>query len=185
MEAERTDGGLYRITMEADPTWLLQEKYVTKIVAQWREGDTHGGLVCVPAEHLETLRKLLRIRQIVPADDGIYADRDGWHAVRHGEVLSSGRHGLVPTEVVRSISETPAAGTPTATNAPAPSGGATSVLELDPVCGMKLPPGQEAANVTYEGKTFHFCSNECREIFLKDPKTYVAGNARRGQPVAS
>lgn len=185
MEAERFSGGLYRISVEGDLIWLREGGFVTAVVAQWREDETQGGLVQVTAEQLEKLRPLLRVREIVPADDGIYADRDGWHAVRQGEVLASGRHGQVPTEMLRSISEAPPAGRPTIeARASAPPTGSTSVLEQDPVCGMTLRPGQEVANVNYEGRTYHFCSNECRELFLKDPKAYVNGPIGQGQPIA-
>jgi YHS domain-containing protein len=185
MEADGTNGELYRITVEDDPTWLHDAGYVSKVVAHWRDEGTQGELVYVPAEHLTLLRGHRHIRQIVHAEDGIYADRNGWLAVTHGKVLASGRHGMVPAEVVRSISEGTADDTPSGTSASAHYGGATSVLERDPVCGMKLPPGHEAANVTYDGRTFHFCSHECRDLFLKDPRTYGAGNPGRGQPVAS
>jgi YHS domain-containing protein len=46
-------------------------------------------------------------------------------------------------------------------------------MERDPVCGMELRPGQEAASVNYQGRGYHFCSGECRAAFEADPQRYV------------
>jgi YHS domain-containing protein len=45
----------------------------------------------------------------------------------------------------------------------------------DPSCGMPLTAGIEDT-VHYDGKVYGFCSDECKQIFLKDPKT-LAKNA--------
>jgi YHS domain-containing protein len=45
----------------------------------------------------------------------------------------------------------------------------------DPSCGMPLTAGIEDT-AHYEGKVYGFCSDECKQIFLKDPKT-LAKNA--------
>jgi len=45
----------------------------------------------------------------------------------------------------------------------------------DPSCGMPVTAGIEDT-VHYNGKVFGFCSDECKQIFLKDPKN-VAKNA--------
>ena len=46
-------------------------------------------------------------------------------------------------------------------------------MERDPVCGMELKPGQEAASLNYRGRGYHFCSVECRQAFEQDPKRYA------------
>ena len=46
-------------------------------------------------------------------------------------------------------------------------------MERDPVCGMTIRPGQEAANFNYQGQTYHFCSNECLDLFRKNPNQYI------------
>ena len=46
-------------------------------------------------------------------------------------------------------------------------------MERDPVCGMELRPGQEEASITYQDRTFHFCSVECRKRFEQKPKDYI------------
>jgi Cu+-exporting ATPase len=46
-------------------------------------------------------------------------------------------------------------------------------MERDPVCGMQLAPGQEEANLNFQGRTYHFCSAECRRLFESNPKEYI------------
>lgn len=47
-------------------------------------------------------------------------------------------------------------------------------VTMDPVCGMRLLPGQVGFTVTYKGKTYHFCKMpSCRALFLQDPEKYV------------
>jgi YHS domain-containing protein len=45
----------------------------------------------------------------------------------------------------------------------------------DPSCGMPLTAGIEDT-AHYNGRVYGFCSDECKQIFLKDPKT-LAKNA--------
>jgi YHS domain-containing protein len=45
----------------------------------------------------------------------------------------------------------------------------------DPVCGMEVESGEsEGGNATFEGETYDFCSEECREKFEANPGAYVA-----------
>ena len=44
----------------------------------------------------------------------------------------------------------------------------------DLVCGMAVDPAQSKHKAEYEGKTFHFCSNGCREKFIADPGRYLS-----------
>ncbi|MGK7310965.1 MAG: YHS domain-containing protein [Candidatus Longimicrobiales bacterium M2_2A_002] len=44
----------------------------------------------------------------------------------------------------------------------------------DPVCGMNVDPKTAAAEVEYEGKTYHFCSEGCRKSFEEDPERYLS-----------
>jgi Cu+-exporting ATPase len=46
-------------------------------------------------------------------------------------------------------------------------------MERDPVCGMELRPGQEEASFTYQNRTYHFCSQECKQRFQANPKEYM------------
>lgn len=54
-------------------------------------------------------------------------------------------------------------------------------MERDPVCGMVLRPGQEEANANYQGKTYHFCSAECKNQFLKNPSQYLQQVRAQGE----
>jgi YHS domain-containing protein len=45
----------------------------------------------------------------------------------------------------------------------------------DPSCGMPMSAGIEDT-VHYKGKVYGFCSDECKQIFLKNPNT-LAKNA--------
>jgi len=44
----------------------------------------------------------------------------------------------------------------------------------DPVCGMTVEEKDSKATCTYDGKTYHFCSDTCKKKFEKDP-TVCAG----------
>ena len=43
----------------------------------------------------------------------------------------------------------------------------------DPVCGMTLEEKDAAASVQHEGKTYYFCSQQCRETFQANPGAYA------------
>jgi len=42
----------------------------------------------------------------------------------------------------------------------------------DPVCGTGLAAA--GLNVTYEGAVYYYCSETCRQSFVKDPKRCLA-----------
>lgn len=43
----------------------------------------------------------------------------------------------------------------------------------DPVCGMKIDADSAVATSEYKGKTYYFCSADCKEEFDEDPDSYV------------
>ncbi len=43
----------------------------------------------------------------------------------------------------------------------------------DPVCGMIIEDSEAAVNVTHNDATYHFCSTNCRDKFIKDPETFL------------
>ena len=48
------------------------------------------------------------------------------------------------------------------------------VLEVvDPVCGMRILPGDAAGSHTHAGRTYHFCSTHCLEAFRANPGQYA------------
>jgi Cu+-exporting ATPase len=46
-------------------------------------------------------------------------------------------------------------------------------MEKDVVCGMQVDPKQAAGQSEYQGKTYYFCSAECKRKFDQDPKQFV------------
>ena len=49
-------------------------------------------------------------------------------------------------------------------------GDSTQESLRDPVCGMRATSG---IAYTYNGETYAFCSEYCKEQFKKDPRTYI------------
>jgi Cu+-exporting ATPase len=47
----------------------------------------------------------------------------------------------------------------------------------DPVCGMQVDENTSTIQTDYKGKTFHFCGEECKEIFQTDPEPYARNAA--------
>lgn len=43
----------------------------------------------------------------------------------------------------------------------------------DCVCGAELEPGKSAAKHDFEGKTYEFCSEECKETFAENPNDFI------------
>jgi protein SCO1/2 len=57
---------------------------------------------------------------------------------------------------------------------------ATVELLMDPVCRMAVTDDPSSPHVMYRGKTYFFCSDHCREQFLKNPEKY---RLTAGEPV--
>jgi Cu+-exporting ATPase len=49
---------------------------------------------------------------------------------------------------------------------------------IDPVCGMHVDAGAPE-KATWQGKTYRFCSPDCRLKFESDPDKYTAAAPRR------
>ena len=47
---------------------------------------------------------------------------------------------------------------------------------VDPVCRMSVDPKRSAGELTYGGRTFHFCSLECASAFAADPEQFTELN---------
>lgn len=43
----------------------------------------------------------------------------------------------------------------------------------DPVCGMEMRADDAAAATEYDGQTYYFCCEQCRQQFLADPERYA------------
>jgi Cu+-exporting ATPase len=46
-------------------------------------------------------------------------------------------------------------------------------MEKDVVCGMQVDPKNAAGKSDYNGKTFYFCSTECKAKFDANPAQYA------------
>lgn len=44
-------------------------------------------------------------------------------------------------------------------------------MELDPVCGMHVDP-RNALQSTHDGKSYYFCSEDCRAKWDADPEKH-------------
>ncbi len=54
----------------------------------------------------------------------------------------------------------------------------TSVITLDPVCGMTVNPATTPHHADYNGMTYHFCSGGCRTKFVAMPLKYLEPSAQ-------
>jgi P-type Cu+ transporter len=46
-------------------------------------------------------------------------------------------------------------------------------MVTDPVCEMQVDEANSTIEADYNGKTFYFCSEECKEVFQTDPAPYA------------
>jgi len=54
----------------------------------------------------------------------------------------------------------------------------------DPVCGMKIKASEAKFKSEYKGKTYYFCSSDCKAKFEKEPEKYaVKGEAKEHKPM--
>ncbi|MBA3346523.1 MAG: YHS domain-containing protein [Gemmatimonadales bacterium] len=44
----------------------------------------------------------------------------------------------------------------------------------DPVCGMTINRDDAAGQASHGGRTYYFCSTECRQSFQANPEQYVS-----------
>jgi YHS domain-containing protein len=53
-------------------------------------------------------------------------------------------------------------------------------MEKCPVCSMDVDPAQAPAASNYEGKTYYFCSDACKQQFDAQPQAF----AKLGAPAS-
>ena len=46
-------------------------------------------------------------------------------------------------------------------------------MEKDLVCGAEIDEKRFAGSYDYKGKTYHFCSSDCRDRFRESPENFV------------
>src|SRR5262245_21221840 len=59
---------------------------------------------------------------------------------------------------------------------------ASSEGERDPVCGMKVDPLKTPHRQHYAGRSYYFCSAECRDKFSANPTKYLAPPVAKSPP---
>lgn len=53
--------------------------------------------------------------------------------------------------------------------------------DTDPVCGMTVEVNERTRHAEYDGKRFHFCSENCETKFEVDPYYYASGNVQNAK----
>ena len=48
------------------------------------------------------------------------------------------------------------------------------MMEKDVICGMLVATSSTQIKELYQGKTYYFCSELCRSLFLREPERYMA-----------
>ncbi len=51
-------------------------------------------------------------------------------------------------------------------------------MAIDPVCGMEVDDQTTQDRATYEGRTYYFCSADCRDEFQASPEDYLGGEEK-------
>jgi YHS domain-containing protein len=54
-----------------------------------------------------------------------------------------------------------------------------SDMAVDPVCGMEIKKSEAKATYEYNGKTYYFCMEGCKEKFVKEPAKYVSADENK------
>jgi YHS domain-containing protein len=55
----------------------------------------------------------------------------------------------------------------------------TALLAKDPVCGTDVEVARAPASTDYEGRTFYFCSLQCKDDFDRQPQEYLSRETKR------
>jgi YHS domain-containing protein len=51
---------------------------------------------------------------------------------------------------------------------------------IDPVCGMEVEPGATKLVSIYQGHSYWFCAEACRETFERNPEKYLGPKKPKG-----
>ena len=46
-------------------------------------------------------------------------------------------------------------------------------MKTDPVCGMQVEPDKAQSKEDYEGRTYYFCSRDCKHKFDENPSRFA------------
>jgi YHS domain-containing protein len=84
-----------------------------------------------------------------------------------GHAAAPAKPSPAPAKSAPAKPSTPAAGTTKPKAQPQ-----SPAQAVDPVCGLKVDP-EAAPSATHNGRTYHFCSEQHRELFQKNPVKYA------------
>ena len=54
-------------------------------------------------------------------------------------------------------------------------------MQTDPVCGMQVDDQNAEAETEFQGKTYYFCSEECKVEFEQEPEQYAVNTKQAGK----
>jgi P-type Cu+ transporter len=54
------------------------------------------------------------------------------------------------------------------------------VEHTDPICGMQVEEAGNAESSDYQGRTYYFCSRDCRAKFEENPEPFAGTPDTRG-----
>lgn len=49
-------------------------------------------------------------------------------------------------------------------------------MATDPICKMTVDEQKASATSVYQGKTYYFCAEACKQAFDKNPEKYTAAS---------
>jgi Cu+-exporting ATPase len=55
----------------------------------------------------------------------------------------------------------------------------SSIVQRDPVCGMSVDANDVEETSTYQGKTYYFCSPECKTKFDQRPSQFIGSKPQQ------
>ena len=58
-------------------------------------------------------------------------------------------------------------------------------MAKDPVCAMQVDEGTAAGSSTYQGETYYFCSQSCKDLIDEDPDKYIRETDILGRKIKS
>jgi YHS domain-containing protein len=56
-------------------------------------------------------------------------------------------------------------------------------VATDPVCGMDVDDKKSSTKTEYDGRTYYFCSSECKREFQEDPESYTEEHAEQEEEI--
>ena len=52
-------------------------------------------------------------------------------------------------------------------------------MATDRVCGAKIDEKKAEASYEYQGRTFYFCAEDCRDKFIQSPEQFLKNGGKK------